>query len=152
MYYFLQKTYFGIKERISSNNIRNGYFSPNSEKYVRTSSTVTIAALQLAVYLGFNPIYLIGCDTDYRRIGKITTKKDGSNDYHFIGENNDDFDHFRTDYFGKGKAFNPPSPEKMIDNYVQAKKVCDALGVEVYNATIGGKLEVFPRVKFESLF
>ena len=27
--------------------------------------TVTLAQMQLAVFLGFNPIYLIGCDTSY---------------------------------------------------------------------------------------
>jgi hypothetical protein len=36
--------------------------------------------------------------------------------------------------------------------YRDAKAACDSLGINVFNATRGGKLEVFPRVEFDSLF
>ena len=36
--------------------------------------------------------------------------------------------------------------------YRDAKAACDSLGINVFNATRGGKLEVFPRVDFDSLF
>jgi len=32
------------------------------------------------------------------------------------------------------------------------KRHCDSRGIQVYNATRGGKLEVFPRVDFDTLF
>lgn len=146
------KNVYWYREKIIKNdNSQQASFSIDVKKYVQSSSTVTIAALQIAVFLGFNPIYLIGCDTNYHRNGEIVPREDGSS-FYFVGKRNDDIDHFNRNYFGKGKAFNPPSPERMINNYKQVKKACDSLGVEVYNATIGGKLEVFPRVKFENLF
>jgi hypothetical protein len=40
----------------------------------------------------------------------------------------------------------------MIMHYEKAKEVCDALGIKVFNATVGGKLEVFPRVNYKDLF
>ena len=128
-----------------------GYFSVDPVKFVRSSRTVTIAALQLAVFLGFDPIYLIGCDTDYRRKNVFVERRDKSGSV-MVGTANNDTDHFTGQYFGKGKLYNPPSPERMIFNYEQAKRVTDKLGVNVYNATIGGKLEVFPRVNFTDLF
>ena len=43
-----------------------------------------------------------------------------------------------------------------IDNatqtYIDLKRFCDKKGVKVFNATRGGKLEVYPRVDFDSLF
>ena len=40
----------------------------------------------------------------------------------------------------------------MLLHYEQSRRVCDSLGVQVLNATVGGKLEVFPRVDYRSLF
>ena len=40
----------------------------------------------------------------------------------------------------------------MIFHYEQAKQMCDGLGISIYNATVGGRLEVFPRVAFTRLF
>jgi hypothetical protein len=40
----------------------------------------------------------------------------------------------------------------MLFGYEMVRRVCDALGVQVYNATVGGKLEVFPRVDYDRLF
>lgn len=36
--------------------------------------------------------------------------------------------------------------------YKAARKYADAHGIKIYNATRGGKLEVFERVDFDSLF
>jgi uncharacterized GH25 family protein len=36
--------------------------------------------------------------------------------------------------------------------YEIAKVAADKAGVEIFNATVGGKLEVVPRVEFEGLF
>lgn len=40
----------------------------------------------------------------------------------------------------------------MIRHYMYAKQVCDRLGVQIYNATVGGNLEVFPRVNYLDIF
>jgi hypothetical protein len=40
----------------------------------------------------------------------------------------------------------------MLYGYRCAKEICDAEGVRLFNATVGGQLEVFPRVRFEALF
>ncbi len=50
----------------NENDLPNGMFSRNPSAFVYSVRTVTIAMIQMAVYLGFNPIYLIGCDTSYK--------------------------------------------------------------------------------------
>jgi hypothetical protein len=40
----------------------------------------------------------------------------------------------------------------MIEHYQHAKVALSGSGVQVFNATIGGALEVFPRVDYDSLF
>ena len=127
-----------------------GFFSHNAGNYVRAANTVTIAALQLAVYLGFNPIYLIGCDTDYTIPSSIQI--DEFDEDIFTSEANDDPNHFSSEYFGTGKKYSRPSPDRMIFAYKQAQRVCNEIGIDVFNATIGGKLEEFPRVSYDSLF
>lgn len=136
--------------RLNDTALPHGHFSTNVTSHVRSVRTVTLAAMQLAVHLGFNPIYLIGCDTDYQVPASVEHER-GNQDL-LVATGDDDIDHFSPDYFGTGKRFHQPYPERMVFGYQQAKEVCDGLGVDVFNATVGGKLEVFPRAEFASLF
>jgi hypothetical protein len=120
-------------------------FTTNAYSWVSSVTTVTIAALQLAVFLGFNPIYLIGCDTNYKV--PDTVKFEGGSDY-LLSTQNDDPNHFDSSYFGANSRWHQPKPENMLLHYEKAKEVCDALGVRVFNATVGGKLETFPRTDY----
>lgn len=138
----------------------NGYFSLNAARYVRTSNTVTITALQLAVYLGFNPIYLIGCDTDYSIPEGVEARGEavdpGTGEwivgYELLSATDNDPNHFDPRYFGRGSKWHAPNVRGMQFGYRVAKQVCDAQGIKVFNATTGGKLEVFPRVHYDGLF
>jgi hypothetical protein len=125
-------------------------FSTQVDKWVSRVRTVTVAMLQLAVYLGFNPIYLIGCDTSYS-IPSTVQKVDKNGDL-LVSTSNDDVNHFSSEYFGKGSKWHDPHVENMIQHYQKAKVVCDSLNVQVYNATVGGNLEVFPRKDYKTLF
>ena len=82
-------------------------------------------------------------------------------DHHFhISQNNQGeivVDNSVKDYFtdkyneDKEKLY-IPNTERSTLTYVAMKQHCEARGIRVYNATRGGKLEVFPRVEFDSLF
>lgn len=102
-------------------------FSEDISKCIYAGNTVVYACIQIAVYMGFRKIYLVGVDCDYLK---------GRNN-HFYGEDlNDDGDQWQ---------------EISINAYKSAKKYADAHGIKIYNATRGGKLEVFERVDFDSL-
>lgn len=93
------------------------------------SGTVTYVCIQLAVYMGFTEIYLIGADCNYVAGSK--------NNYFVPGEVEDHMNH---------------KEDLMIKAYEYAKKYADTHDVKIYNATRGGMLEVFERVDFDSLF
>lgn len=105
-------------------------FSEDISKEIYMGYTVTYAMLQIACYMGFEEIYLIGMD--------------------FSNFNQ----HFIKDYFDKNmtEKLYTCSEGKVFLAYQSAKAYCDGIGVKIYNATRGGKLEVFDRREFETLF
>jgi len=118
-------------------------FSENIDKKIDAHGTVTFTCINIAVYLGFKEIYLLGVDHNYR----VTINEDGNkvvdenvNDYFCDGYDDDIKDEVVHDMKRNTLAYN------------QAKEYCDIHGIKVFNATRGGKLEVFPRVDFDSLF
>lgn len=130
-------------------DLPDGMFSLDCPRYVYSVTTVTIAALQLAVHLGFNPIYLIGCDTSYTVPDSVQIEDD---DPKKLVSTEADPNHFDPSYFGPGRKWHDPKVDRMVFHYRQAKEVCDRIGVRIYNATVGGQLEVFPRVDYRDIF
>lgn len=118
-------------------------FSDEIAKEIFCASTGMYTAAQLAAYMGFSEIDLIGVDHHFRTSvnnkGEIVID-DKVKDY-FTDKYNED----------KDKLY-IPNTEKSTLTYVAMKRHCDQRGIRVYNATHGGKLEVFPRVEFDSLF
>lgn len=110
------------------------------------NKTVVNAGLQIAAWLGFTDIYLIGVDMtfDNQKIKKLNSRN-------WVAEE-DDNNHFDPRYFSKGRKYHNPTVHEMIEKFEDGKAFFDKMGVRVYNAGIGGKLEVFPRVDFLSLF
>lgn len=120
-------------------------FSEDMEKGLYRGQTVVYDALQMAVYMGFKRIYLLGVDMSYKK----ERKKDGTTvDNLEIIRNHADFvrepDAFESDTY--------EMVDEMELGFMAAKEYADNHNVEIYNATRGGKLEVFPRVDLESLF
>lgn len=103
-------------------------FSGNAYEIVYGAFTVACSAMQLAVYMGFKKIYLIGCDCDYSGEKKHFIEFKVANTRPILDEE-----------------------EKMRMTYETAKKYADAHGIKIYNVTRGGKLEVFERVDFDEL-
>lgn len=136
---------------IPRRNYPHGFdFSLDASDHTYAGCTVTFSCLQLAYYMGFQEIYLIGVDCDYAIPKDVEEKQEYS--VKILDMKTSDPNHFDPDYFGKGYRWHDPQVDKMRGAYQEAKKVCDAHGVTIYNATIGGKLEVFPRVDYHSLF
>ena len=125
-------------------------FSLNADEITYAGCTVTFSALQLAAYLGFKEIYLIGVDADYEIPSDV--KNDETYDTSVLDMDTDDPNHFHPDYFGKGYRWHDPQVNKMIEAYAEARKVSDLNGITIRNATVGGKLEVFQRTDYSSLF
>jgi hypothetical protein len=111
------------------------------------NKTVVNAGMQIAAYLGFKEIYLLGVDMAF---GTQNVKK--SNSRNWTAEEDDDPNHFDPRYFGKNRSYHNPTVHEMLEQFDTGRKFFDKIGVKVFNAGVGGKLEVFPRVDFNSLF
>lgn len=100
-------------------------------------------AAQIAAYMGFSEIYLIGVDHHFR----VSQNNRGE-----IVVDNSVKDYFTDKYNEDKDKLYIPNTERSTLTYVAMKKQCDARNIHVFNATRGGKLEVFPRIGFDSLF
>lgn len=122
-------------------------FSKNALRKLGVGGSVTFQCLQLAYYMGFKEVYLIGFDHNYA----IPKEANLSLSTQIISES-DDVNHFNKDYFGKGYRWHDPKVDRMEKSFEVAGMAFKKEGREVFNATAGGKLEVFTRVAFDTLF
>jgi len=106
-------------------------------------ATVTYVAMQLAFHMGFTQVILIGVDHSFTSKGKPNTT---------VVSGGDDLDHFDSNYFGKGFRWQLPDLDTSEIAYHRAKENYAAADREIIDATIGGKLTVFPKVEYQSLF
>jgi hypothetical protein len=119
-------------------------FSKNFLQKSYWGGTVTYFNLQLAYYLGCKEIYMIGFDHNYKIKDKIEKKV-------IVSERLDE-NHFHPDYFGPGYRWHDPMVWRMELAYTVARKFFDEHNVKIYNATVGGNLEVFERKNFDKIF
>ncbi len=123
----------------------NPRFSHDVSDVIYVGQTVTYLSLQLAAYMGFSEIHLIGMDFDYDV--PVDVEVDG----YSITSDGADANHFHPDYFGPGKKWHLPQLDRVALNYTNARKEIEGLGRTITNATVGGKLEIFDRMDFGSL-
>lgn len=125
-------------------------FSSDCIKCIYTANTVTFIMLQLAVYMGFSEIYLLGIDFTFtEQTTKEGTTQIVQKDCDLIEKENAETNKQILNMIG---SLSTGQKENQLRGYQAAKKYADAHGIKIYNATRGGKLEVFPRVDFGSLF
>ncbi len=103
------------------------YFSDDIVKGCSCGASVSYTAIQIAAYMGFVEIYLLGMDCS--NWGK----------------------HFNGDYWMEKEAFREPDEMKIFRSYQIAEEYSRTHGFRIFNATRGGCLEVFERVDFDSL-
>ncbi len=121
-------------------------FSLNPD-HLHTGMTVTYMMLQIAFIMGCNPIYLIGVDHYYSRTDDIREGSAGK-----LISSGDDPDHFKPDYFGKGRRYHKPRTDLSTNAYRVAELTTMEHDLKIYNASLRTKLEVFERIDYDSLF
>ena len=109
---------------------RQPKFSEDFSQKCYHGSTVTYCCIQMAAYMGFEEIYLLGVDFTY---AKNRDQKYG----HFYKEE---------------KLVALGYSEHVGLAYLSAYEYARSHGIRIYNATRGGSLEIFDRVDFDSLF
>lgn len=141
------ETYWVNFRRAFLNKRNDGNFKFNIKgEVLYWGGTVLYMNLQLAAYMGFKEIYLIGVDLSY------SIPEDASVAGSVITSNSDDPNHFDGTYFGKGKRWHLPETDRMQSSFTNAYRALSEGGIYLYNATCGGNLKDIPRVDYNSLF
>lgn len=103
-------------------------FSDDAYAGVYDMYSVTHFLIQIAVYMGFKDIYLLGCDCNQVKGRQV---------------------HFKD--YGVPDASIDTARERNINGFEEVKRYCDTHDVTVYNVTRGGMLEVFERVDLDKV-
>ena len=93
--------------------------------------------------MGFKQVILIGVDHNFATKGKPNET---------VVSQGDDPNHFNAGYFGKGFRWQLPDLDTSERAYIMAREAYKEDGREIIDATIGGKLQVYPKVNYDSLF
>jgi hypothetical protein len=101
--------------------------------------TVTYVAMQIAYFMGFKRIFLIGVDHSFKQSGKSNETQTYQGD---------DQNHFDPNYF-KGQQWQLADVEGSEVSYNMANYFYRKDNRQIFDATLGGKLEVFPKITFE---
>jgi len=104
-------------------------FSDDITANVYDGFSITYSLMQIAYYMGFSEIYLLGCDCSY--------VKDPEKQ-HFVSSGHVDPN---ASLVGALQS----------QAYEKAKEFCKTHNLRIYNATRGGNLEIFERVKLEEV-
>ncbi len=118
-------------------------FTKDARRRLWEGATVTYVTLQLAYFMGFEKVILIGVDHNYSTKGKPNTT---------VVSQGDDPNHFNANYFGKGFHWQLPDLDTSEKGYAMARRAYEADGRQVIDATVGGKLTIFPKVEYDTLF
>ena len=135
-------TYWRSLPTATSDPSEENRFSPDAAMGMHGGFSVTFENLQLAHYLGLNPIYIIGCDHYYAGESDVTVEK--------VVESKAS-NHFHPDYRKPGEVVSPASIQGMNRAYEHARTYADLNGLKIFNATRGGHLEVFERRDLDQL-
>jgi hypothetical protein len=122
----------------------NDYFQYDLTRPLIVGATVTFVALQLAYYMGFQKVIVIGLDHNY--VDKGTPNKTETR----LSEQ--DESHFHAQYFPKGVKWQLPDLQRSEIDFAIARRAFESGSREILDATLGGKCQVFRKVDYLSLF
>lgn len=105
--------------------------------------SVTYTCIQLAYYLGYSEVYIIGKDHSYSTNAKAGTA---------VNVDSKTQNHFFKGYYNKKQIYDAPdytgeefAYKVALNHYTKNNRL-------IKDATIGGKLDIFPKIKFEDIF
>ncbi|MGF2618135.1 DUF115 domain-containing protein [Rossellomorea vietnamensis] len=104
-------------------------FSDDCYLQVYDGYSIAYSLVQIAAYMGFEEIYLIGTDCSY---------SEDKSKQHFVES-------------GHYSRMPKEVGNRMIHAYGAAKEYADKKGIKIYNATRGGMLEVFERADLDQV-
>ena len=118
-------------------SLANTEFSRDICEYTGSAGTITYKALQFAYFMGADPVILFGVDHSFNFQG---------NPNEYAKRQGKDVNHFDPNYFKEGQYWGLPNLQLSELAYKQAKMAFEEDGRNIYDATINGKLNIFPKI------
>lgn len=119
------------------------HFSTDVRRGVWGGHSVTFNCLQLAYFMGFSEVVLLGKDHSYDIKGVPGQRVTATG-----AENN----HMVTGYYSAGQSWRVPNYRGEEFAYSLARRAFEADGRAIFDATVGGKLKIFEKRDFSSFF
>jgi hypothetical protein len=120
------------------------YFQTDITRPMVFGATVTFVTLQLAYYMGFSEVIIIGMDHNFFEKG--TPNVNETRNYQV------DRSHFHPEYFPKGTVWQLPDLMRSELDYLIARDYYLKNGRNIFDATIGGKCQVFNKSVLSDFF
>lgn len=118
---------------------RKHYFAETMKKNIWQGGTVTYCAMQIAYFMGFEEVILVGVDHHY--------VSNGEPNQEVVAEGKD-LNHFHSGYFSNGMRWQLPDLKTSEEAYVLAREAFERRGGRIVDATIGGRLKVFDKIRY----
>lgn len=115
-------------------------FIRDSSRGVWIGGTVTYVAMQLAFYMGFTDVVIVGVDHRFAVTGPPNK---------VIESTGPDESHFDPNYFGTGFRWQLPDFETSEIAYALARTAFENSGRRIVDATVGGALTTFPKMELK---
>ncbi|WP_309859862.1 6-hydroxymethylpterin diphosphokinase MptE-like protein [Bacillus sp. SLBN-46] len=128
------------------NKNKRGTFSTNIMESLYSSGTVSYHLLQIAHYMGFSEVYLIGHDYNFK--GAVSKTKDLS----FLKSQGNEQIYFSENYIRKDEKKPGQAPEEMYKGMEKTKVIYENSGRKILNATRVTYLDVFELRNFDELY
>ncbi len=119
-------------------------FSSRIDREIVEGHSVTYACMQIARYMGFNEVVLIGVDHHYRNAVDTNAA--------YSPLRGPDLDHFDPAYFTNNQLIGRPDLKGAEAVYRLARTVYAREGRRIVDATVSGKLDVFPKIDYSRCF
>jgi hypothetical protein len=118
-------------------------FATDVTQPLASGGTVTFVALQLAYFMGFHEVVLLGVDHAFADTGTPNRTETRTAAV--------DANHFHPSYFPQGSKWQLPDLRRSELAYAAARRAFERAGRRIVDATIDGKCPVFERVRFEEV-
>jgi hypothetical protein len=119
------------------------FFGGDLTQPVCSGGTVTYLAMQIAFFMGFHQVILVGIDHRFVDSGPPNREQ--------VRAQERNANHFHPDYFPKNSRWQLPDLLRSESAYRLARHAFAAEGREILDATVGGALEIFEKVPYTTL-
>lgn len=142
-----RKSLNGAKNTIFIRTVAGNDFYEDPFDKIPVGSTVTYVALQLAHWMGFEKVVLVGIDHRY----ELLSHEIEAGSHKVVKRDCEDRNHFHSGYVSKGDNWQLPDLAASENAYRVAKAQFEKDGRQILDATVGGALDIFEKVNLQDI-